>query len=228
MAVPTYERARSQTALMGLSIGYVLVIVRDFTKRGTLARLKEGELFGKSVSTLNRCMRLAQKFIEAKKLTDAEGKLANTEGALALFQTGVDFNEKALSKPFLADMSAWVGDYSMRDLLDSDLLGEDEAETPNGHQKNTAAKRTKDSATTLKREAFAKAFKGLHASFFAHEWKCLYQRKDPDTKPGDDVGLLDLEESLDEMLKAVREHNKQAAQSLRVKKPAKKAAKTKA
>lgn len=222
-AVPAYETSRTQTTLMGLSIGYALLIVRDFSPRGTLTAIKKMQSFGRSSRTLDRCIKLAQNFITAKGLADEKsGKLAKPADAPAFFQSELDLGSgsNALTNPLFADMAAFVGESTMAELLDSDLLGEDDSPMPpNGHQKDAAKNRTKETPEGIRREAFKRAFKTFSKSFHAHEWTCLYQRGAPDlVKTGLDVGALELEEFLTKALAAVSAHNKEAANKERSKK----------
>lgn len=217
-ALPVYERSRGTLARQAVMIGYALICIRDFCPRGSLAALKKMQAFSRSRATLDRCVKAAQIYAESRGLLTEKGQLQEPSDAASIFQPEFDFadpNAHALS----LDIAQYVGDSSITELLEKDILGEDENNVPNGHQKDAANKRTKETPQGIRREAFKRAFKGFFKSFNAHEWTCLYQRGAADlVSTGLDVGTLDLEAFLSKALAAVEKHNKDAAAEVRISK----------
>lgn len=206
-AVPAYEQARGQTARMAVMIGYALITIRDFGPRGAMGTLKKMQIFGRSKRTLDRCAKLAQIFADAQGLTK-DAKLVANGDAAAFFQAEFDFNDAA-SNPLMAQMAAFVGESSITEILEKDLLGVDENAPPTGHQGDI--KRDKKTKSLLMRAHFLKAFKGFLNVCACEDWKALYLHAAPGSKPGQDCGLLELEAFLLRTYEAVKNHNKEQA-----------------
>jgi hypothetical protein len=218
-ALPVYERSRGTLARQAVMIGYALICIRDFCPRGSLAVIKKMQVFSRSRATLDRCIKAAQIYAENRGLLTDKGQIQEPTDTLSLFQPEFDFNDPS-AHPLSLDIAQYVGDANIADLLEKDILGDDDGNTPpNGHQKDAAKNRTKETPDGIRREAFKRAFKTFSKSFHAHEWTCLYQRGAPDlVKTGLDVGALELEEFLSKALAAVSAHNKEAANKERSKK----------
>ena len=206
-AVPAYEQARGQTARMAVMIGYALLTVRDHGPKGAMATLKKMQVFGRSKRTLDRCAKLAQLFADAQGLTKDAKLIANNDAA-AFFQAEFDFNDVS-GNALMAQMAAFVGDSSITEILEKDLLGVDDNAPPTGHQGEI--KRDKKTKSLLRRANFLKAFKGFFNACAVEDWQALYLHPTPGSKPGQDCGLLDLEAFLLRTYEAVKTHNKEQA-----------------
>lgn len=217
-ALPVYERSRGTLARQAVMIGYALICIRDFCPRGSLALIKKMQVFSRSKATLERCMKAAQLYAENRGLLTEKGTIQEPMETASLFQPEFDFNDPS-AHPLSLDIATYVGDANIADLLEKDILDDDENQPPNGHQKDAAAKRTKETPQGIRRESFKRAFKAFSKSFGAHEWTCLYERAAPEAlAKGLDLGRLDLEDFLTKALEAVTAHNKEAASKERTKK----------
>lgn len=206
-AVPAYEQARVHTGRMAVMIGYALLTVRDHGPRGAMSTLKKMQIFGKSKRTLDRCAKLAQLFADAQGLTKDAKLIANNDAA-AFFQAEFDFNDVS-GNALMMQMAAFVGDSSITELLEKDLLGVDDNTPPTGHQGEI--KRDKKTKSLMMRAHFIKAFKSFLNVCACGDWKALYLHAAPGSKPGQDCGLLDLEAFLLRTYEEVKSHNKQQA-----------------
>lgn len=202
-AIPQYEVQSKKTAFMAVAIGYALIIVRDFGARGSLTALKKIGVFARSESTLKRCVRAAQKFIEAAglvtdKLTlkDADANLftQDAQGEF-IFDTAPDAKREGI----LAKIAEFVGDSTITDLIADQSLGlENGSNPPQGHQKESAKKRTKETPEQIARDEFTASLAALKADFADAKWHhlTLTQREK-------------LNDWLADAARQVKEHNKQ-------------------
>lgn len=133
-AVPAFMRSRDRLAKEAVAIGVALLAVRDFSPRGTLEKVKRSVSFGKSTRSLDRCIRMGQKFIKAAGLAK-DGRLRDNHkvaGQVAgLFQSEFNFDESG--DPLLRLISDHVGDSTMAELMEVDVLGADDAAMPKSH-----------------------------------------------------------------------------------------------
>lgn len=203
-ALPVYERSRGQLATRAVIIGYALICVRDHGAKGALTALKKMQVFARSQRTLDRCVKAAQIYAEARGLTTPAGKLTEVREPEALFHPEFDFDNPD-SHSLCRDIAEYVGDQSIADLMEKDALESDEDGPPQDHQSTSAKKRSLKETAEIKRAKYQKAFQAFHVLHGAGDWRHLYLHGDPAQKR---LGTLDLEKALEAALKAVREHNK--------------------
>lgn len=207
-ALPVYERSRGQLARQAVMIGYALICVRDFGGRGSLAALKKLQVFSRSEATLKRCIKAAQIYAEKRGLLTNKGQLAAVQEPETFFHPEFDFSDPA-AHPLSLDIAEYVGDSTLKDLVEADALGDDGSNTPpQGHQAESAKKRAVKETAEQLRAAYLKSFSAWQTQHGAGAWKALYLHGNPKLKT---LGTLDVEKALEAALAAVKEHNKAEA-----------------
>lgn len=171
-AIPQYEQQSRKTAFMAVAIGYALIVVRDFGERGSLSALKKLGAFNRCGRTLERCMKAAQKFIEAAGLVNDELKLKAAE--TNVFQSEFDFAKPDAKDGILAKIAEFVGDSTITDLIADQSLGLENGPTPpQGHQGESAKKRTKQTPEQIARDEFNASLASFKTDFSDAKWHHL-------------------------------------------------------
>ncbi|MES2596028.1 MAG: hypothetical protein V4662_11860 [Verrucomicrobiota bacterium] len=205
-ALPVYERSRGTLARQAVMIGYALICVRDHCPRGSLAELKKMQVFQRSARSLDRCIKAAMHYAQSRGLI-TQGKLQEPQEAATFFHPEFDFSDPK-AHPLSLDIAEYVGDATLKDLVEKDALEVDENEPPQDHQDTSAKNRAVKETAEQKRAAYSAGFAKWHVMHGAGKWKALYLHGDPKQKR---LGTLDVEEILKAALEEVQAHNKAEA-----------------
>lgn len=153
-AVPAYLRTRERLVKEATLIGVVLIMVRDFSPRGTLETVKKMIAVNRSTRTLDRCIAQAQRCLAANKLLHEQShKLIENEDVASIVQAEFDFDRA--KHPLMAMIEKWAEDETHADVEEEDALGEAGAEMPGGA---TGGGRKKVTKAEAQRTAFSEAF----------------------------------------------------------------------